>query len=48
MMGTHKSMIESVGDIRVPVIWGLVKEKDMTRRGSDTQQAILGPGVGRT
>lgn len=37
MMGTQESMIESVGGIGVPVMQGLVKEKDMTRRASDIQ-----------
>lgn len=42
MMGTQESMIECVGGRGVPEMWGLVKEKDMTRRASDTQQPLLG------
>ena len=44
MMGTRESVTGSIGGVRVPVICGLVKEKDVSRRGRDTQQALLVAG----
>ena len=43
MMETHKTVIQSVGRVGVHVTWGLVKGKDMSRRGPE--KALLGRDV---